>query len=161
MQRALEFGRIAGKLGEAPVGAVAAIGENFLCGAGNQINHFPHDPSAHAEMVVTREVAKILRTRFLHEVTLYTIAPPCAMCLGMMMSSYVGKIVYGPTIEDAFSIHPGWRSFRISVQEMLKLWQGDNILPIIVNNFMRKECMELLKSFRVRTDPSLPPKHLG
>lgn len=95
MQLALEHARGAGKIGEAPVGAVllSRTGE-ILAQAGNApITQC--DPTAHAEMLVLRQAAEKIGNYRLTGSILVVTLEPCLMCLGAIVHARIGLLVYG------------------------------------------------------------------
>jgi tRNA(adenine34) deaminase len=54
-----------------------------------------NDPTAHAEIVVVRETARILGNYRLAGTTLYVTLEPCAMCAGAIVQARVPRLVYG------------------------------------------------------------------
>lgn len=99
MERALAEARAAGASGEAPIGAVLADADgNILASAGNSpISSC--DPTAHAEILVLREAAKITGNYRLSGATLYVTLEPCAMCAGAISHARISKLIFAA--EDA------------------------------------------------------------
>jgi tRNA(adenine34) deaminase len=62
MELALDLARIAGDLGEVPVGAVVIDAEGTVVGRGHNLRERGHDPTAHAEVVALREAGSALGT---------------------------------------------------------------------------------------------------
>jgi len=54
-----------------------------------------NDPTAHAEIVVIRETARVLRNYRLAGTALYVTLEPCAMCAGAIVQARVPRLVYG------------------------------------------------------------------
>jgi tRNA(adenine34) deaminase len=94
MQAALEQAQAAGARGEVPIGAVLVLDNQVVARAGNRTIG-DCDPSAHAEMVVLREAAKIIGNYRLLKTTLYVTIEPCAMCAGAMLAARVARLTYG------------------------------------------------------------------
>jgi tRNA(adenine34) deaminase len=94
MQQALAEARESAASGEVPIGAVLAHGGRILARAGNRTIR-DCDPTAHAEIVVLREAAKIIRNYRLADTTLYVTIEPCSMCAGAMIQARVARLVYG------------------------------------------------------------------
>lgn len=94
MTRALELARTAARLGEVPVGAVLARGDEILAEAHNRVVS-DHDPTAHAEMLVLRAGARILGNERLTGTVLVTTLEPCAMCAGAAVLARVDRLVFG------------------------------------------------------------------
>ncbi len=92
MQRALELAQQAAVVGEVPVGAVLTRGTEVLAEAHNQPIGLS-DPSAHAELLVLRQAAKLLGNYRLVDTTLYVTLEPCAMCAGAIIHARVGRLV--------------------------------------------------------------------
>jgi tRNA(adenine34) deaminase len=94
MRLALEEARQAHVAEEVPVGAVAvAEGRVIACASNRTLRD--GDPTAHAEMVVLREAARVLGNHRLGGVTLYVTLEPCAMCAGAMIQARIARLVYG------------------------------------------------------------------
>ena len=95
MERALKEARSAFVRGEVPVGAVVVSGEgDIVASDGNRIIEAA-DPSAHAEMLVLREAAKILGTARLFNCDLYATLEPCIMCVGVISFARIRRLYYG------------------------------------------------------------------
>ncbi len=94
MQQALEEARAAALAGEVPVGAVLVRDAEIIARSGNRTIR-DTDPTAHAEMVVLREGARVLGNYRLVATTLYVTLEPCSMCAGAMIQARVPRLVYG------------------------------------------------------------------
>jgi tRNA(adenine34) deaminase len=94
MQQALEEARAAASAGEVPVGAVLVHDAQVIARSGNRTIRGT-DPSAHAEMVVLREAARVLGNYRLADTTLYVTIEPCTMCAGAIIQARVPRLVYG------------------------------------------------------------------
>ena len=94
MQIALEEARRAAESGEVPVGAVLVQGEKILARSGHRTIR-DCDPTAHAEMIVLREAARVLGNYRVAGVTLYVTVEPCSMCAGAMVQARIPRLVYG------------------------------------------------------------------
>jgi len=93
MRRALNEAARAAELGEVPVGAVVARGEEILAVAHNE-RETTKDPTAHAELLALRRAAHNLGTWRLTDCTLYATLEPCPMCAGALHAARVGRLVY-------------------------------------------------------------------
>lgn len=93
MRLALEEAQAAADVGDVPVGAVAILGGEVV---GRQHNRKEElaDPTAHAEILLLREVAQRLGRWRLPDVTIYCTMEPCAMCAGAMVQARLGRLVY-------------------------------------------------------------------
>lgn len=94
MRLALEEARAAAMAGEVPIGAVMVRDGVVLTRSGNRTIR-DNDPTAHAEIVVIRETARLLGNYRLAGTTLYVTLEPCAMCAGAMVQARVPRLVYG------------------------------------------------------------------
>jgi len=94
MEIALAEARIAASAGEVPVGAVALVGGKVVAARHNE-REGTGDPTAHAEMLVLRDSAKVVRGWRLSEVTIVVTLEPCPMCAGALVAARVGRVVYG------------------------------------------------------------------
>ena len=93
MRRALEEATRAAGLGEVPVGAVVARGEEVLAVAHNE-RETTKDPTAHAELLALSRAARRLGTWRLAGCTLYATLEPCPMCAGAAHAARIGRLVY-------------------------------------------------------------------
>ena len=94
MQQALAEAREAAAGGEVPIGAVLVRDGEIVAHAGNRTIR-DCDPTAHAEIVVLREAARILGNYRLADATLYVTVEPCSMCAGALIQARVKRLVYG------------------------------------------------------------------
>jgi tRNA(adenine34) deaminase len=93
MRHALEEARKAAEMGEVPVGAVVARGEEILASAHNE-RETAKDPSAHAELLALRRAAEKLGSWRLTGCTLYSTLEPCPMCAGALHAARISRLVY-------------------------------------------------------------------
>ena len=94
MQLALAEARASAEAGEVPIGAVMVRDGAVLARSGNRTIR-DNDPTAHAEIIVVRETARILGNYRLAGTTLYVTLEPCAMCAGAIVQARVPRLVYG------------------------------------------------------------------
>ena len=95
MRLALAEAKAAGERGEVPVGAVLVdAAGRLLAGAGNRTIE-NNDPLGHAEILVMREGARILRNYRLTGCTIYVTLEPCVMCAGAMVHARLARVVHG------------------------------------------------------------------
>jgi tRNA(adenine34) deaminase len=94
MDAALEQARLALAAGEVPIGAVLVIDDEIVARAFNQpISSC--DPTAHAEVLVVREAARIVGNYRLTAADVYVTLEPCLMCVGALVHARVRTLVYG------------------------------------------------------------------
>src|SRR5712671_221070 len=94
MQDALTEARASASAGEVPIGAILVHDGKILARSGNRTIR-DNDPTAHAEIVVLREAARLLSNYRLSGATMYVTLEPCAMCAGAMIQARIAKLVYG------------------------------------------------------------------
>lgn len=94
MRDALAQAALAAAAGEVPVGAVAVF-EGRVVARAHNLRETDQDPTAHAELLVLREVARALGTWRLTGVTLYVTLEPCPMCAGALVNARVDRVVWG------------------------------------------------------------------
>lgn len=113
MDLALAQARDAAERGEVPVGAVL-IGPdgNVLAANGNRIQE-TNDATAHAEMLVLREGARLLgghRLR-LTDCDLYVTLEPCAMCASAIALARIRRLYFGAYDVKGGGVENGPRIF--------------------------------------------------
>jgi tRNA(adenine34) deaminase len=80
---------------DVPVGALLVSGDGRMMAKAHNLRERLSDPSAHAEVLVLREVAAELGTWKLDDCTLYVTLEPCAMCATAISDSRVKRLVFG------------------------------------------------------------------
>lgn len=93
IRRAIELAALAQAAGDVPIGAVLVSGD-LVCEAKNEKERRP-DATAHAEMLVLQEAARILGVWRLSDATLYVTKEPCVMCAGAMVAARIKRVVFG------------------------------------------------------------------
>jgi tRNA(adenine34) deaminase len=93
MQLALDEARASAAAGEVPIGAVLVHNDVVLARSGNRTIR-DNDPTAHAELIVLREAARLLGNHRLADTVLYVTLEPCAMCAGAIVQARVPHLVY-------------------------------------------------------------------
>lgn len=94
MRRALELADAAAAEGELPVGAVV-VRDGRIVGEGRNRREARSDPSAHAEIEAMRAAAAVEGNWRLAGATLYVTLEPCPMCAGAVLTSHLGRVVWG------------------------------------------------------------------
>ncbi|MDG2140584.1 MAG: tRNA adenosine(34) deaminase TadA [Gammaproteobacteria bacterium] len=96
MMRALRQAHLAQENSEVPVGAVLVDCETggLISEAYNQPIS-ANDPTAHAEVVVLREAARIRENYRLPRTAIYVTIEPCTMCVGAISHARVDSIIFG------------------------------------------------------------------
>jgi tRNA(adenine34) deaminase len=96
MRIALEQAAQSAAIGEVPIGAVLVHHGTIVAQSHNHRETW-QDPTAHAEMIVIRESAKMLGRWRLIDTTLFVTLEPCAMCLGAIILARIPRLVFGAT----------------------------------------------------------------
>ena len=94
MQEALSEARSAAAAGEVPIGAVLVHDGKIVSRFGNRTIR-DCDPTAHAELIVLRDAARLLGNYRLAGTTMYVTIEPCSMCAGAIIQARVPRLVYG------------------------------------------------------------------
>jgi tRNA(adenine34) deaminase len=94
MDAALEQAQRALAAGEVPIGAVLVIDAAIVTRAFNQPIS-ACDPTAHAEVLVLREAARIAGNYRLTAADVYVTLEPCLMCVGALVHARVRRVIYG------------------------------------------------------------------
>lgn len=93
MQLALAEARSSAEAGEVPIGALLIHNGEVIARSGNRTIR-DCDPTAHAEITVLREAARLLGNYRLADTTLFVTLEPCAMCAGAIIQARVPRLVY-------------------------------------------------------------------
>ena len=93
MAAALDQARLGLAAGEVPIGAVLVIDDRIVARAFNQPISAV-DPTAHAEILVLREAARIIGNYRLLDATVYVTLEPCVMCAGAIVHARVARVVF-------------------------------------------------------------------
>ena len=133
MGEALAEAGIALEAGERPVAAVAVVNDAMVARARDRVRE-TRDPTAHAVVVALREAARRLGPGALADATVFCTREPCPMCVGALLESDVGALVYAvPNIVDgaAGSIlqlaqHPGLRR-RLQVVSGIRQAEAEDL----------------------------------
>src|ERR1044071_6663429 len=94
MDAALEQARLPPAAGEVPIGAVLVVGGEIVARGYNQPIS-ACDPTAHAEILVLREAARVIGNYRLTDADVYVTLEPCLMCVGALVHARVRTVIYG------------------------------------------------------------------
>jgi len=133
---ALEEAEIAFSENEIPIGAVL-VRNNRLIARDHNRTRESQNPLSHAEKLVIEKVVP-MKEKYLQDFTLYTTLEPCVMCTGILISSRIGRIVYG--CDD---VKAGACGSILNVP----LDKRFNHHPEIRRHVLKKECSEILIKF--------------
>src|SRR5271154_5248536 len=101
--------RAAEARGEVPVGAALARCGVVIASAGNRTRE-DSDPTAHAEMLAIRSVAKREGAR-LTDCDLYVTLEPCAMCAGAISHARLRRVYFAAPDPKGGAVEHGPRFF--------------------------------------------------
>ena len=138
MRQALQQAQLAASRNEVPVGAVLVSKAGELIASGHNQPIMAHDPTAHAEILVLRAAAQLLKNYRLPDTTLYVTLEPCTMCVGALVQARVGRLVYG-------AVEPKTGAIESAHQ----LFDGGhyNHYPEVQGGVLESECSSLLSDF--------------
>jgi tRNA(Arg) A34 adenosine deaminase TadA len=85
-----------------PFGAVI-VHSGRVVGRGRNLGRTTRDPTAHGEMVAIRRVVAARGGAALRGATLYTTGEPCAMCMGAILWSRIGRLVFAASVKQLAS----------------------------------------------------------
>lgn len=95
MSLAMDLAQQAFELNEVPIGAVIVDKDGkIIATAYNQVEK-KKSQLAHAELQVLTKANKKMKKWRLHDLTMYVTLQPCVMCMGALILSRIGRIVYG------------------------------------------------------------------
>ncbi len=129
-QRALEHADV-------PVGAVA-LRDGVVIGQRHNERELRKDPTAHAELLLLRDVAQAQSDWRLGDVTVVVTLEPCAMCAGAMVNARLGRLVFGALDPKAGAVSS---LYELCHDERL------NHEVAVTGGVLADECGELLISF--------------
>lgn len=136
MQRAIDLGRDAMKLSNAPVGAVI-VSNGEIVGEGLELGQTKNDITFHAEIEAIRDALTKLNTNKLPGTILYTTHEPCIMCSYAIRHYQIEKVVYGLSVKDIGGHTSG---FDVLQTKTVSNWGP---VPEVIGRFMETECRAL------------------
>jgi tRNA(adenine34) deaminase len=147
MQIALKEAKKAQSSGEVPVGCIIVGVNGKILSRGYNLTEKRFDPAAHAELIAIRKLSKRIKSWRLDGTVLYTTLQPCLMCMGAIINSRIGRLVYGA--DDPRS------DVAKNLYKLKDLYTADNKLEIR-KNILRDDCSLILRSFfkTIRTKQS-------
>jgi tRNA(adenine34) deaminase len=83
--------------GDFPFGTVV-VNDGSLVARGRNLGRTNADPTAHGEMIAIRRCLADHGPAALRGSTLYTSGEPCAMCMGAILWSRVGRLVFAASL---------------------------------------------------------------
>lgn len=136
MRMALEQAKIAGEMGEVPIGAVV-VKDGEVISTGYNLREIKKNSLCHAELIAIDKACEKLGGWRLHECELYVTLEPCPMCAGAIINSRIRRVVFG-----AFDPKAG------SCGSLINLFACDfNHRPVLEAGVLQQKCADLLQSF--------------
>jgi tRNA(adenine34) deaminase len=135
---------------DVPVGAVVLDAEGAVIGRARNRREADQDPTAHAEILAIRDVARATGRWRLTSCTLVVTLEPCTMCAGAITSARLDRLVYGAEDPKAGAVGSLWdvvRDPRLSHR------------PEVLGGVLAADCGALLREFfaaRRRPEPGAP-----
>ena len=95
MRRALKQAAQAAEEGEIPVGAVIVSSDGEVLAEAHTLCEQEHLPTSHAELLAVQHACRRRGSWRLSDCTLYVTLEPCPMCMGAIIHSRIGRVVFG------------------------------------------------------------------
>jgi tRNA(adenine34) deaminase len=124
--------------GEVPVGALVIGRSNKVLARDHNRCISRNDPTAHAEILVIRQAAKLVENYRLNGLTMVVTIEPCPMCMGAIINARLDMLVFG-----AFDPKGGAAGSMYNLSDDRSLNHRVKVIPGI----MEKECRELMQDF--------------
>lgn len=149
MRLAIEQARIAGQMGEIPIGAVVVykpidpatrrpLADPCVIAAACNRRETDNDPAGHAEFLAMKQASDILGAWRLTGCTVYVTLEPCVMCSGLMHQARIDRCVYAAADPKAGALGS---LYSIHSDERL------NHRFQVTSGICEEECASMLKKF--------------
>ncbi|MFO0806113.1 MAG: nucleoside deaminase [Gemmataceae bacterium] len=102
-------------------------------------NRSEENPLLHGEMDALLRLVESRRGVDATRLVLYTTAEPCPMCMGAILWTGIGKVVFGTSIRFLTAI--GWKQIDIPAEEVIRRAPAWNCM--VVGGVLEAECNEL------------------
>lgn len=139
MSAALEEARAAAKRDEVPIGAILVhrpSGE-IVAKAGNRTIELS-DPTAHAEILVLREIGQKLGVQRFPHYDLYVTVEPCPMCAAALSFARIGTVYFGANDPKS-----GGLTSPVNLYSHSQLHHK----PEIKSGLREEDCSQIMKDF--------------
>jgi tRNA(adenine34) deaminase len=134
---------LARKNPEAPFGAILVDSKTGKIMA-EGINRWRENPVLHGEIDAIMKLGQLSAEVPWSQLALYTTAEPCCMCMGAVLWTGIGTVVFGTSI--ATLIRLGWKQIDISAAEVLRRCHSASCE--LVPGVLEEECDALFRSAR-------------
>ena len=94
MKEAIKEAMKAKKIGEIPVGAVI-VKDGKIIGRGYNKKEKKQNSLMHAEIIAISKACNKIKSWRLNECKMYVTLEPCNMCMGAIIESRIGNLIYG------------------------------------------------------------------
>ncbi len=108
MNKALLEAKYAYNKNEVPVGAVIVNEDGMILGSAHNNKESTLNPCAHAEILSIIKAADKIKDWRLNDSIAFVTLEPCFMCLGAMIQSRIGKLIFGAYDYKGGSISLGY-----------------------------------------------------
>lgn len=142
MLEAIEIAKKGMKKHQSPFGS-CIVKEGKIISLTHNTVFATKDPTAHAEINAIRAASKKLKSINLKGCTIYSTNEPCPMCFAAIHWAKISNLVYGTKIKDVQKL--GFSELTIPSEKMKT--HGNSTVHIC-GNFMREECLALLKLWK-------------
>lgn len=136
MRIALEQARSAGA--DIPIGAVVIDESGTVIASAHNAREATGDPTAHAEVLVLREAARVRGQWRLSGCTLVVTLEPCPMCAGAAVLARVDRVVFGAWNDEYGAAGSAWDLLRD---------RRLNHRPEVIGGVLAEECGTLVPDF--------------
>jgi len=137
MLEAIKEANKAALIGEVPVGAVIVYKGKIFARAHNK-RIKKNSAIAHAEIEVIQKATKKLGDWRLKDMSLYVTVEPCIMCVGAIIHSRIGKLVYGCDEPKMGAINSVMKVFDN---------KKHHHKPLVCSGVLKEKCSNILKTF--------------
>ena len=136
MNICLQLAKKAGSKDEVPIGAIIVKDGKIISKAYNKRER-SGDATCHAEIIAIKKACKKIKDFRLNDCTLYVSLEPCVMCMGAILNSRIGTLVYGAR-QDKENI--------LSADEINER-SGLNHKVEIIPNILAEESKQLISNY--------------
>lgn len=103
--------RAAAARGEVPVGAVVTAPDGHVLARNGNRTLQDRDPTAHAEMLVLRQAARVLGSERLVGCDLYVTLEPCTMCAAAISFARIRRLYFAASDAKGGAVESGVRFY--------------------------------------------------
>lgn len=136
MKKALDEAYKAFLKEEIPVGCII-VNDGKIIAKAHNVKEQKHDATAHAEIEAIKKASKKLARWRLNDCIMYVNLEPCFMCMGAIMESRIGKLVYSISDEKRGSAKTNINLAKLNKYHKINIEEG----------VCAKESKELIQNF--------------